>query len=187
MDSRRSASSLDHDRRFAVSMNRKVDSFKIDQRIGHRCARFLIHAIQRRITAKAKRRDSDLSTVGASQLIADRVAALAKVRLKVDSLVLLQIHPVIRKQHDLRFVAAVLVNALQDLVQRLKCNRQAPGPAYVHQTVGALQKRKEVTRLRSAAKSFMEALHVRAPDRFRSEVDEELERQRFLVIQFIHI
>src|SRR6185503_12418757 len=55
------------------------------------------------------------------------------------------------------------------------------------QSVRGLEKCKIVAVLRRSSESLSKPLHVRTPDTLRRDVDQKLKRQRFLVVQIVHV
>src|SRR4051812_34263653 len=79
------------------------------------------------------------------------------------------------------------MNLFENLVQRAERDRQTLCPAYVHEAVRTFEESEEVSCLRRAAKAFVKASHVSAPDCFRREIDQKLEGQRLLIIKLVHV
>ncbi len=91
------------------------------------------------------------------------------------------------EEHDLRLGARRPLYLAQQPVERLERDCQPLGAADVEQPVGRLEEAEEVARGRRREEALAEAAHVGAPDRVGRDVDEELEGQRLLIVQLVHV
>src|SRR4030095_13327606 len=105
----------------------------------------------------------------------------------VSSTVLFEVHSVIGEHNDLGLVATELLNVLENFVERFQRHIQALRTLCMKQSIRGFEESEVVMRLRSRTKALVESLHVCAPDCFGSNVDQELKRQRFLIVQLIHV
>src|SRR5437868_10346220 len=107
--------------------------------------------------------------------------------MQVNATVLFEIHAVVRKHHNLSFLAAIVLNLAKDLIERFERDAEPVGPLGVKQSVSCFEECEIVAGLRRNAEPFAKALHVRAPNLFGCDVDQKLERQWFLIVEIVHV
>src|ERR1700748_3261861 len=101
--------------------------------------------------------------------------------------ILFEVHAVVGEEYDLGLRAAFGLNPAQQRVERAERDAEAFGAAYVKKSVRRLDEAEEVARAIRRDESLAKSLHVGLPDRFGRDVDQELERQRLLIIKLVHV